>query len=281
MSAVGIMQGRLSPARNGRLQSFPVETWRDEFFRAREAGLACLEWVYERQTESDNPLRTDDGLAETQRLAKETGVAVWSVCADYYMTNRLIQSDGKLDAGGVEHLVWLVGRVGALPARHIVLPFVDASSLATPREREGLASLLEAVMPAAEAAGVELHLETDVPPADVVRLMGRSDHPLVRITYDIGNSAALDRDPVEELTALRPWLGSVHVKDRAVGGGSVPLGRGAVDFPTCVRLIREAGFAGEWILQAAREDGVSEVALAIRNRRFVEEHLAAAAGRLI
>ncbi len=281
MNAVGIMQGRLSPPRNGRLQSFPVETWRDEFVRAREAELAGLEWVYERQTESDNPLGTDDGIAEIRRLASDTGVAVWSICADYYMTDRLIQSDGTLNRRGIEHLVWLVGRAGALPVRHIVLPFVDASSLATLRERGRLAALLAAVVPAAEAAGVGLHLETDLPPDEAVRLMRQNGHPLVRITYDIGNNAALGRDPVEELTAIGPWLGSVHVKDRMVGGGSVTLGRGAADFPTCVRLIREAGFAGEWILQAARENGVGEVALAIRNRRFVEEHLAAATGRLV
>ncbi len=44
---VGIMQGRLSPPVGGRIQSFPVQTWADEFPRAREAGLASIECIYE------------------------------------------------------------------------------------------------------------------------------------------------------------------------------------------------------------------------------------------
>jgi hexulose-6-phosphate isomerase len=102
---------------------------------------------------------------------------------------------------------------------------------------------------------------------------------LVRANYDIGNSAALGHDPVEELTLLKPWLGSVHVKDRILGGGTVPLGMGVADLPTCFRLICAAGFRGPFILQAAREEGLSEVDLAIRNRQFVEEQLAVVTSR--
>ena len=42
MNPIGIMQGRLSPAVDGRIQSFPVETWRQEFELARQAG--CAAW---------------------------------------------------------------------------------------------------------------------------------------------------------------------------------------------------------------------------------------------
>jgi L-ribulose-5-phosphate 3-epimerase len=39
----GIMQGRLSPPEDGRFQSFPRNSWREEFPRAREAGLDYIE----------------------------------------------------------------------------------------------------------------------------------------------------------------------------------------------------------------------------------------------
>lgn len=274
MNSIGIMQGRLSSPLGGWIQSFPVETWREEFFRARDAGLDCIEWIYEAGTDAVNPLRTDAGTANTRRLAEDSGVAVWSVCADYYMEERLVAPDGAPREDAVEHLKWLVGRVGLFGARYVVLPFVDSSSLRSLRELEGLLTVLRAVTPAAERAGVELHLETDLRAADLVAVLERVSHPLVRANYDIGNSAALGHDPVEELTLLRPWLGSVHVKDRALGGGTVPLGTGAADLPTCFRLISAAGFRGPFILQAAREEGLSEVELAIRNRQFVEEQLA-------
>ena len=275
MNTIGIMQGRLLPPIGGRIQSFPMDTWREEFSLAREAGLDCIEWIYEADTEAVNPLRTDEGVTEIRRRSEESGVAVWSVCADHYMTQRLVALDGAPREDAVEHLIWLVGRASLLGVRYIVLPFVDASSLQSPQEVEGLLAVLRSVMSVAERSGVELHLETDLKPTDLVAVLEWVSHPFVRANYDIGNSAALGHDPVEELTLLGPWLGSVHVKDRALGGGTVTLGTGAADFPTCFRLICAAGFHGPFILQAAREEGLSEVELAIRSRRFVEEQLAA------
>lgn len=278
MSPIGIMQGRLSAPIGGRIQSFPVGTWREEFSLAREAGLECIEWIYEADTEAANPLRTGDGVAEIRRRTQSSGVAVWSVCADYYMAERLVAPDGAPREAVVEHLMWLVEQASLLGARYVVLPFVDASSLQSLQEIEGLLAVLRSVMPTVEQAGVELHLETDLQAVDLVVVLESVSHPLIRANYDIGNSAALRHDPVEELTLLGPWLGSVHIKDRVPGGGTVPLGMGSADFPTCFRLICAADFRGLFILQTVREEGLSEVELAIRNRRFVEEQLAAVVG---
>lgn len=272
MPPIGIMQGRLSPA-DGQTQFFPVQTWREEFYRAREAGLYCIEWVYEGKTEPVNPLSTVAGAEDVSRAIRDTGVLVLSLCADYYMSERLLSFDGEPQEAAVQHLATLVRNASLVGISYLVLPFVDSSSLRSPREINGLVSVLKAVLPSAERAGVELHLETDLNPPDLVELLESISHPCVRANYDIGNSAALGHNPAEELTALKPWLGSVHVKDRVLGGVTVPLGTGAADFETCFRLIRSMGFQRPLILQTAREQGVSEVELAIRNRRFVEERL--------
>ncbi|MDA2936661.1 sugar phosphate isomerase/epimerase [Acidobacteria bacterium AH-259-A15] len=275
---IGVMQGRLSPPRGGRIQSFPVDTWREEFKLVRQAGLDCIEWIYEKEAEEVNPLTTDEGIAEIRLLAENSGVAVGSVCGDYYMKERLVTGAGKVQEKVVEHLRWLLGRIRLLGGHYIVLPFVDASSLDSSREIKGLVKVMESVISTAEHAGIELHLETDLMPTRLAALLERISHPLVRANYDTGNSAALGQDPVEELTLLGPWLGSVHVKDRVLGGGTVPLGTGTTDFPTCFRLIRAADFRGPFILQAAREEGLNEVELAARNRLFVKEQLLSSVG---
>lgn len=275
MNPIGIMQGRLSPPADGRIQSFPVQTWREEFTRGREAGLACIEWIYEAGTNDANPLRTDEGLDEILSLSRESGVAVRSICADYYMTHRLVDADGTMNEDVVEHLRWLIGRAGMLGAAYIVLPFVDSSSLKSRAEINALVSVLKSVIPSAAQAKVELHLETDLKPDQLVSILGSISHPLLRANYDIGNSASLGHDPVEELTLLAEWLGSVHVKDRILGGKTVTLGTGAADFAACFRLIKASGFSGPFILQAAREDGLGETELAKRNRQFVEAQVLA------
>ncbi len=46
----------------------------------------------------------------------------------------------------------------------------------------------------------------------------------------------------------------MHLKDRVRGGGTVPLGTGAVDFPTVFAGLAKAGYRGDFILQSARQD---------------------------
>jgi hexulose-6-phosphate isomerase len=273
---IGIMQGRLSPPTGGRIQSFPGETWREEFAFARDAGLELIEWIYEAETEEGNPLRTEDGVAQIRRLIDEFGVDIESVCADYYMSVRMVAPGGAVDGRVIEHFGWLMRRAASLPVKHIVLPLVDSSSLRGHGGGDALVNLLERLIPLAESAGLEVHLETDLPPRELATALTRVPHPLIRLTYDIGNSAALGYDPHEELTAVGLWLGSVHVKDRLLGGGTVALGAGSADFETAFRLVLAAGFRGPFILQAARVPGVAPVELARRNRRFVEEQLARA-----
>jgi len=271
---VGAMHGRLSPPFEGRFQTFPALSWRDEFYAAAKVGLASIEWIYEVPHEDDNPLRTDDGLAEMRTLMNETGVRVNSICADYYMQSLLVVN-GQRQPGMVEHLKWLLGRAAALNLWYVILPCVDASSLKTAADASALKEILHEVLPLAGQLNVEIHLETDLAPKDFVRLLQDMNDPFLKANYDIGNSASLGFDPDEELTLLGPWLGSVHVKDRVLNGATVALGTGNADFPTCFRLIKAAGYARPFILQAARGNVGEEIAWLGQNREFVEQQLAA------
>lgn len=273
---VGIMQGRLLPPFEGRFQTFPATGWRQEFHNAKAAGLASIEWIYEVPHEADNPLGSAEGLAEMRALMAETGVMIRSICADYYMQSRLVV-DGQPQRAMVDHLKWLLGQAKALALWYIILPFVDASSLRNDADRAALKTILAEVLPLARQLGVELHLETDLPPKAFRQLLEEVGDDFLKANYDIGNSASLGFDPEEELTLLGPFLGSVHVKDRVLKGSTVPLGTGNADFPTCFRLIQAAGYSRPFILQAARGVEGDEVTWSGHNREFVERQLAALA----
>jgi L-ribulose-5-phosphate 3-epimerase len=275
--AIGIMQGRLLPPVDGRFQAFPARRWREEFPKAAAAGLSCIEWIFEKPNEERNPLRHDEGLAEVERIAGETNVGVRSICADYYMTEQLLHPDGSRNGPNVAHLEWLVGQAAQLKATYVVLPFVDSSSLKTPQRIAGAIELLREVAPRAGPGSVELHIECDLPPPAFRDLLERVAQPNVKANYDIGNSASLGYRPCEELPAIGPYLGSVHVKDRQRAGGTVPIGSGSADLPQAFRHIRSAGFARWLILQVAREEELDHVALARRNRLLVERLWAEAA----
>jgi len=59
MTHIGIMQGRLVPPTDNRIQCFPRERWADEFALAAKAGLDCIEWIYDLYGADVNPLATD------------------------------------------------------------------------------------------------------------------------------------------------------------------------------------------------------------------------------
>lgn len=272
MNAIGIMQGRLLPPVDGRIQSFPVEGWEGEFARAAEAGLDRIEWIYELETAERNPLASESGLERIRRLTADSGVEVRSVCADYFMRAPLVVG-GRFDERSANQLRWLVERCADLGVEYIVLPFVDESVLAGPADTVALTAGLRRFLDNVMRYDVELHLETSLPPAEFRALLGAIGHPLVRANYDIGNSASLGFWPAEELAAIGAWLGSVHVKDRRRSGGTVPLGTGDADFDTCFRLFAALGYGGPLVLQTARDPGGGEVELARRNREFVITHL--------
>ena len=77
--------------------------------------------------------------------------------------------------------------------------------------------------------GVKIVFESDLPPAPLAQFIDKFPREVFGINYDIGNSAALGYDSAEEIAAYAPRILNVHVKDRLLGGTTVPLGTGAAD----------------------------------------------------
>ncbi len=271
---IAIMQGRLLPPVNDRIQAFPVDRWREEFTRAAEAGLAGIEWIYEVAGEGQNPLATDAGIAEMRLLATRHGIAVDSLCADWFIDRPLLRTTDLERVEREQKLAWLTRRAAAAGIRHVVLPFVDASAIRDEREQTQVIEVLRAALVVAEETGVELHLETALGPREFAAMLGRLRHPLLRVNYDSGNSASLGYDPSEEFAAYGERLGSVHIKDRLRGGGTVPLRTGNANFAGVRAGLKARNYAGLFTLQVARGESGDELAWARKNRTFAEELLA-------
>src|SRR5277367_4903676 len=102
---LAVMQGRLLPPSDGHFQCFTVTRWREEFSLAAKASLDAIEWIYDSVSEHDNPLCTDIGLAEMARLSQ--GIAVVSLCADYFMEHPLIRASSAELEERLNKLFWL------------------------------------------------------------------------------------------------------------------------------------------------------------------------------
>jgi L-ribulose-5-phosphate 3-epimerase len=278
MARIAIMQGRLVPPENGRFQSFPRERWQDEFAFAKAAGLDAIEWIYDLYGADVNPLATDPGIAEMRGLSRDSGVELLSCCADYFMDRPFVKAGDGEFAELTERLRWLIGRCEAAGITRMVLPFVDASRIEGRPQEDRVVAMLERVLPEAERAGVELHLETAYGPAEFAAMLGRLPHAMLKANYDSGNSSSLGYDVREELGTYGSRIGSVHIKDRVRGGGTVPLGSGDADIPGLLDGLQALGYRGDFVLQVARGMEGGEVEWARHNRAYLLDAMAAVHG---
>jgi L-ribulose-5-phosphate 3-epimerase len=270
---IAIMQGRLLPPRNGRFQCFPVERWREEFAKAAEAGLDAIEWIYDLQGAALNPLASCAGIAEIQALSKRHNLAVVSVCADYFIDRPFVAAGPAEFAELTSHLIWLISRCHLTGIERLVLPFVDASQIYTSTQTTAIVDMLRTVLPHAAEAGVEIHLETAFSPEDLIALLARLPHPFLKVNYDSGNSAALGYNVKQELAGYGSRIGSVHIKDRVRGGGTVPLGTGDADIPTLLAGLVAISYTGDFVLQVARGIDGEEIAWARHNIAYLHGQL--------
>jgi L-ribulose-5-phosphate 3-epimerase len=278
MPFFAIMQGRLLPPQESRFQSFPRDQWRTEFSLAASAGLNGIEWIFDAYGEDVNPLVNDAGTAEMLSLSQQTGIVVRSLCADYFMDKPFLRTGALERQQLIEKLQWLLSRCKLAGIRRIVIPFVDNSRIENGDEEGQVISVLQSVLPVAEANEIELHLETSLAPEPFADLLERCNHPLVRVNYDSGNSASLGYTVADEFAAYGGRIGSVHIKDRKRGGGTLPLGTGDADLPALFRSLARLKYKGDFVLQIARSEPGREVPWIVQNLAFVAAHLEAAKG---
>lgn len=274
----GIMQGRLSPCEDGRFQSFPRKGWREEFARARAAGLDYIEWIHDAYSEAKdqtgriaNPIFSEAGLAEFDALKQEHNIATPALCGDWFMDVPLIRCSPPERIRREKHLHELIPVAARIGAGRIVLPFVDNSRITGEYEKQTVIEILKRALPIAEQHGVELHLEADFKPQDFAAFLERIPHSMLKVNWDSGNSSGLGYAASEEFAAYGDRIGSVHIKDRyrkPEGGIETrPLGTGSADFDDVFRAIESIGYAGGLTLQVARGADGDEV-------NFIRDQLA-------
>ena len=255
---LGVMQGRLLPKFNGRYQAHPVGFWKEEFEIASDLGLQCIEFIIDKESISENPLLKENGIEDIKKTIYKTGVNVKTICADYFMDFPIQSLDFKVSENSQNILIKLISNANELGVSDIIIPCVDHASL---NDEESIKLFVEKLNPLVSIADnhkINLCLETDLNPKMFRQLLNSFNSNRITVNYDIGNSASLGYDPVEELECYGDKITDVHIKDRKLGGKSVILGKGA-DFDSVFKKLKSLEYDGPFILQAYRDDEGLEI----------------------
>lgn len=256
---IGIMQGRLTPPQGRGIQFFPFENWENEFRNAPQIGLNHIDFIFDYEQYEQNPLWTERGIQKIISIISGTGVKVNFICADFFMREPFFRNSEEVCLQNIEILKQLITAAGQIKTRTIEIPLLDNSSMKTDQEKEILITSIKTCLPSAEQSGIELNFETDLPPQKLLAFITGFNHPLIKITYDSGNSASLGFDPHEEIKTYGQYITNIHIKDRLLGGATVPLGTGNTNFSKLFQALQEVDYKESYTLQAARGEEGKEV----------------------
>jgi hexulose-6-phosphate isomerase len=256
---IGIMQGRLSPRIDGKIQAYPANSWQKEFEIAQQIGYAAIEWIVENPVES-NALMTTSGKTEIKKVISSTGVRIDYVCADIFMQQPLVRMTEEIKSQNKDYLLEILKNAKEVGALGVEIPFVDNSSIKNDNEKQEFIDAMQDAFKLAKDLDIKISLETDLSPIAFKELLEQIGLDFVQANYDIGNSASLGFDPKEELDAYGQRILNVHVKDRKLGGTTVPLGTGNADINLVIQKLQEFGYSGGLTMQAARGENDVETA---------------------
>ena len=254
----GIMQGRLTEPKGRGIQFFPFEHWREEFDLGKALDLDEIEFIFDYDRYRENPLWQGNGEA-VRAAVDESGVQVRSVCFDYFMRRAFYKRQGyereKLLEENRDVLKHVLANMLVQEIDLIEIPLVDDSSIQSEAEEAAFREFLLPIVDETDV-GINFGLETDMEPHRFLKYLDSFGTNRVGANYDSGNSSGLGYDPYEELTTLGERIFNIHIKDRQYQGSTKQLGTGSADFEGFFQALKEIGYNGSLILQAARgEEG--------------------------
>lgn len=263
---IGFMQGRLSPPIGGRIQAFPWSCWADEFPLAQHHGFRLMEWTLDQDRLYENPLLTPGGQAAIRDLCKQHGLNIGSLTGDCFMQAPFWKTHGAERDRLQQDFRAIVAACAAVGISMIVVPLVDNGRLDTTDQQDVLIGFLKDQSELMLERQVRVVFECDYGPEPLARFIELLDPALFGVNYDIGNSAALGFDPTAELAAYGSRVMNVHIKDRLLGGTTVPLGTGNAAFDAVFAALGSLDYAGNYILQTARSADGNHAEALIRYR---------------
>ena len=268
LAKVGVMQGRLSPMINNRIQQFPWDSWPNEFVLASKIDIKLIEWTIDTFKFYKNPLINLNQWEEINLIMEKNSISIPSVTCDYFMENPPWKTDLKLVKEGISSILQGMRNI---KSKILVIPLVDNSSLPDSSSVKIIQKLFTDLIPEITQNKLQIAFECDLNPKKLSEFISKFDRNYFGINYDIGNSSSLGFNPTEEFKAYGSRIINVHVKDRKLNGATVPLGEGDADFLGIFRLLHEENYQGNLILQTARSKEGKDSEVLVKYKNLVEE----------
>ena len=227
---IGFMQGRLTELVDQKIQSFPIKNWEKEFQYSSEIGINLMEWTLDQNGLYQNPLMTSNGRKKINELMNKFNLKIPSLTGDCFMQEPFWKKSGIYQSNLQKDFINICNSCSDIGIEFIVVPLVDNGSITSAQEEKDLLNFMNKKINLFQKLNIKILFELDFSPQKALHFIKKLDENIFGINYDMGNSASLGFSAKEEIKLYGSRIMNVHVKDRLLGGTTVTLGDGNVDF---------------------------------------------------
>lgn len=261
---IGFMQGRLVKPVKSKIQEFPVNDWEYELELANNINLNLIEWVIDKNSIDANPIFFNTEYVKNS--LEKNHIEIGSLSDDFFLQ---IDNPEIISNKILIHIENVFKKMIELEIPLYVLPLLESKSIKDLEIKEQVVLLnkIKYLVP----PKIKICLETDLKPETVKILFESLDANIFKINYDIGNSAYEGFSYEDEFNQYFNLIENIHIKDRLYKGSTVPLGEGDAKILDVLNEIKIRGYKKNLILQAARINGVNDVKLISKYKKFVED----------
>ena len=246
------MQGRLSNMLNDKIQSFPFDSWKNEFEIASKNNFNILEWTIDSVNIFNNPVLKDEDHSQILELKKSFSMSIPSITCDFFMENPFFKMDNDKKINHQKLLLNFLSNCAKLKIGIIVIPLVDNGKIENKSQEITIINFFLNHLEFFKKNELQIIFESDFPPRKLKNFINQFPSKNFGINYDTGNSASLGYNFSEEFDAYFKNIKNIHIKDRLLNGTTVPLGQGNADLEGILIYLINHNYNGNLILQTAR-----------------------------
>lgn len=243
---LGAMLGRLSAKYNQPLQSFPLETWKEEFSNAVNLNLDCIEWVEDGSSDDHNPLFSANGRNDLLELQIHHSISIDSICCHSFISGGLISLDESVRQFWIKRLNLILKWATDIHASSIILPLMEGFAVHSPIEEKIFIDSMNQIN--VSDHNVRILLETDLVAKRALELMQKLNKDYFGMVYDLGNATQLKFNIYQDIALLCNVIDEIHFKDKNLDT-SYRLGYGGTNFEEAAKALNDFNWKGRFILE--------------------------------
>lgn len=266
-----LVQGRSLSQIKDSIQYFPIN-WKEEFPIIEALGFDGIEWIFDKDSESTNPLLTKIGRNEMLNFSKKYNVKLENIVFDWFLVHPLLVDDEFDVEEKLKKFLFLLDASRQSGFKRIILPLMEKNSITDKNiQKKFIHIIQDNVLDYLEKWKIEIHLETSLPPSEEYDVLKKLNSKWIKSCFDMGNSASYGYDPETCIETISEYLGSVHIKDRKLYGSSVTLGEGNVNFNKVFESLNRINFCGPISFQIYRNRDSDDISLLKNSLTFINE----------